>query len=180
MLDTPSLDQSLSTNHKYRCVSLSRPFDATNIVPVLLLCSGTIADLFSLTYTSNSSLQVSNLAIRFIWLSYIFLDGVNADLWAFIAALLEMLRRVQWNFCMLSLFFVVMTEVLDGVQIDSRTSTWVIWISARSRARYHCRTGLTCAPTRRGHKAYPRPPQPKIDASVKDQSRCANGPAVIE
>ncbi|KAF8555479.1 EXS-domain-containing protein [Imleria badia] len=41
---------------------------------------------------------VSNLCIRFIWLTNIFFDGANADLCSFIAALLEMLRRVQWNF----------------------------------------------------------------------------------
>jgi len=41
---------------------------------------------------------VSNLCIRFVWLTYIFLGGQNATLSSFIAALLEMLRRVQWNF----------------------------------------------------------------------------------
>ncbi|KAI9568027.1 EXS-domain-containing protein [Boletus coccyginus] len=41
---------------------------------------------------------VSNLCIRFIWLTSIFHGGPNATLSSFIAALLEMLRRVQWNF----------------------------------------------------------------------------------
>ncbi|KAF8430870.1 EXS family-domain-containing protein, partial [Boletus edulis BED1] len=46
----------------------------------------------------KSHVPVSNLCIRFIWVTYIFLDGTNATLFSFIAALLEMLRRVQWNF----------------------------------------------------------------------------------
>ncbi|KAH0835834.1 EXS family-domain-containing protein [Lanmaoa asiatica] len=41
---------------------------------------------------------VSNICIRFIWLTYIPLDGPNYTLRTFIAAMLEMLRRVQWNF----------------------------------------------------------------------------------
>ncbi|KAN0085736.1 EXS family domain containing protein [Tylopilus felleus] len=46
----------------------------------------------------KSHVPVSNLCIRFSWLTNIFLGGTNAQLFSFIAALLEMLRRVQWNF----------------------------------------------------------------------------------
>ncbi|KAF8558288.1 EXS-domain-containing protein [Imleria badia] len=41
---------------------------------------------------------VSNLSIRFIWLIYIFSGKASIELCTFIAAMLEMLRRVQWNF----------------------------------------------------------------------------------
>ncbi|KAG6377931.1 EXS family-domain-containing protein [Boletus reticuloceps] len=41
---------------------------------------------------------ISNLCIRFIWLTYICLDKTSIELRTFVAAMLEMLRRVQWNF----------------------------------------------------------------------------------
>ncbi|KAH7913118.1 EXS-domain-containing protein [Hygrophoropsis aurantiaca] len=41
---------------------------------------------------------ISNLLIRFIWVLYIPERGPNLTLRTFIAALLEMLRRIQWNF----------------------------------------------------------------------------------
>lgn len=53
---------------------------------------------------SNIS-QVSNLSIRFIWLIYICTGEASVELRTFIAAMLEMLRRVQWNFCMSFLTF---------------------------------------------------------------------------
>ena len=82
-----------------RRVSLSELFNATDNILVLLLCFGTIAGMSLLTSGSNSSLQVSNLCVRFIWLTYIFVGGQYITLSSFIAAMLEMLRRVQWNFC---------------------------------------------------------------------------------
>ncbi|KAI9573493.1 EXS family-domain-containing protein [Boletus coccyginus] len=41
---------------------------------------------------------VFDLCIRFIWLSYIWYDDASMELGTFIAAMLEMLRRVLWNF----------------------------------------------------------------------------------
>ncbi|KAF9239799.1 EXS-domain-containing protein [Melanogaster broomeanus] len=41
---------------------------------------------------------VSNLCIRFFWICYIPSSGPSLTLRTFIAATLEMLRRVQWNF----------------------------------------------------------------------------------
>ncbi|KDQ58686.1 hypothetical protein JAAARDRAFT_128693, partial [Jaapia argillacea MUCL 33604] len=41
---------------------------------------------------------ISNIFIRFIWVIYIPIRGPNAVLRTFIAAMLEMLRRWQWNF----------------------------------------------------------------------------------
>ncbi|KAG9311829.1 EXS family-domain-containing protein [Chiua virens] len=41
---------------------------------------------------------ISNLCIRFSWLVFVLLDDAYFDLYAFIVALLEMLRRIQWNF----------------------------------------------------------------------------------
>ncbi|KAF8126316.1 SPX domain-containing protein [Boletus edulis] len=46
----------------------------------------------------KSSALISNLCIRFIWLTYIYLDETSIELRTFVAAVLEMLRRVQWNF----------------------------------------------------------------------------------
>lgn len=43
-------------------------------------------------------LQVSNILIRAVWVLYIPQRGPNFLLRSFIAGLLEMLRRVQWNF----------------------------------------------------------------------------------
>ncbi|KAH0832144.1 EXS family-domain-containing protein [Lanmaoa asiatica] len=53
-----------------------------------------------LVYKSQISVRfaVSNLCIRFTWLAYIFVDEANFELYTFIIAVLEMLRRVQWNF----------------------------------------------------------------------------------
>jgi xenotropic and polytropic retrovirus receptor 1 len=45
--------------------------------------------------------QITNLAIRFIWVFYLPIPGPAFALRTFIAALLEMMRRVQWNFCKL-------------------------------------------------------------------------------
>jgi len=41
---------------------------------------------------------VSNLCIRFIWLNYAILNESQVTVLVFIVALLEMLRRAQWNF----------------------------------------------------------------------------------
>ena len=43
--------------------------------------------------------KVSNVVIRFSWIIYIPKSGVNLMLRVFINAVLELLRRVQWNFC---------------------------------------------------------------------------------
>lgn len=140
---------SVSAPQTEACIQITRTgaflcldlFNATDSVPVLLLCFGTIVDLFPLTPNFNSSLQVSNLCIRFSWLTNIFLGGTNAQLFSFIAALLEMLRRVQWNFCMS--FSPFLREHVLGIQrfqIDSRIGTSVMRIGTRSRARCPCRT----------------------------------------
>ena len=42
--------------------------------------------------------MVSNVAIRFIWIIYLFGTSKSVPIRAFIAASLEMLRRWQWNF----------------------------------------------------------------------------------
>lgn len=47
----------------------------------------------------SSSSQLTNLCLRFDWILYIYFDRDNVEVCAFIAAMLEMLRRVQWNFC---------------------------------------------------------------------------------
>lgn len=43
--------------------------------------------------------QISNVLIRFIWVFYIPESGPDFLLRTFIAAVLEILRRWQWNFC---------------------------------------------------------------------------------
>ncbi|KIJ61833.1 hypothetical protein HYDPIDRAFT_169443 [Hydnomerulius pinastri MD-312] len=48
-----------------------------------------------LVYTSQ--IPVTNLCIRFVWVFYIPTRGPSLTLRTFVAALLEMLRRVQWN-----------------------------------------------------------------------------------
>lgn len=47
----------------------------------------------------KSGAQVTNVVIRFIWIFYIPTGGLPAGTRAFIFAILEMLRRIQWNFC---------------------------------------------------------------------------------
>jgi hypothetical protein len=42
--------------------------------------------------------QISNLAIRFSWIIYLPHRGLPFDVRSFIVAMLEMLRRWQWNF----------------------------------------------------------------------------------
>lgn len=69
---------------------------------VVLLCSGTIRHVSISTHMySKFSLQISDLCIRFIWLTYILSGGLSIELRTFIAGMLEMLRRIQWNFCTL-------------------------------------------------------------------------------
>lgn len=50
-----------------------------------------------------TTLQVSNLLIRFIWVIYIPKQGPDFLIRSFIVGFLEMLRRWQWNFCAYSL-----------------------------------------------------------------------------
>lgn len=95
---------------------------ALTIGLVLLLCFGTIAvpsPLVTITHY-NSSLQISNLCIRFAWLIYVPLDGPSYILRGFIIAMLEMLRRVQWNFCAsfspLFLFFPLRDRATDRIR----------------------------------------------------------------
>lgn len=40
------------------------------------------------------------MCIRFNWLLYIFFESLSLELRLFIVAFLEVLRRVQWSFCM--------------------------------------------------------------------------------
>lgn len=42
--------------------------------------------------------MITNIMIRFVWVIYIPTDGPNYVIRTFIAAMLEMLRRWQWNF----------------------------------------------------------------------------------
>ncbi|KJA15597.1 hypothetical protein HYPSUDRAFT_148909, partial [Hypholoma sublateritium FD-334 SS-4] len=55
-----------------------------------------------LVYTNNIPMYyfaiVTNVLIRFIWVIYIPQNGPSMMLRSFIAGMLEMLRRVQWNF----------------------------------------------------------------------------------
>jgi hypothetical protein len=44
--------------------------------------------------------QVSNILLRFTWALYIPAKGPDMMLRSFIVAVLEILRRWQWNFCM--------------------------------------------------------------------------------
>ena len=48
---------------------------------------------------TDAMTQVSNMLIRFIWVIYIPSRGPNYIIRTFIAAVLEILRRWQWNFC---------------------------------------------------------------------------------
>lgn len=47
----------------------------------------------------KSSSQVFNVFVRFFWLRYIFVNKAHTTQDMFISALLEVLRRVQWNIC---------------------------------------------------------------------------------
>lgn len=97
---------------------------------------------------SSSLSQLANLCIRFVWLIYVFFHEGNYELWAFVAAMMEMLRRVQWNFC--AVIFPLPRDHL-GVrrfQIDSRTSILIIWICTASHANLPCPIPLTCVQTR--------------------------------
>ena len=42
--------------------------------------------------------QVTNVLLRFIWVFYIPENGPNMMLRTWIGGMLEMLRRIQWNF----------------------------------------------------------------------------------
>lgn len=124
--------------------------DASHVL-VLLLCLGTIAILSRSLYIRTRALQISNLCLRFMWLTYVPVDGLNLTLRTFIAAMMEMLRRVQWNFC--TPFFLLGSPVHDTAdQTDSKTNISVIWISTASRARCRCRIALRCIRTRKKRK----------------------------
>jgi len=48
---------------------------------------------------TNHIPQISNIILRFVWIIYIPTGGASMQLRTFIAAVLEVLRRWQWNFC---------------------------------------------------------------------------------
>src|SRR5882762_8894627 len=78
--------------------------------------------------------QVSNVVMKFNWLIYIPDRGPSMLVRTFVAALLEMLRRWQWNFCTCS--FVHLSVVLTSFyKIVLKMSTSVTWISTASQEK---------------------------------------------
>ena len=142
------LDRNSSTSPIYRCVLISDlPHTADDIL-VLLLCLGTFRKSVSpCLITACSSSQVSNICVHFMWVTYIPSGAPNIAVRTFIANMLEILRRVQWNFCApSSLISLPLPTKTDARQIVLRTNTSATWINTASRARYHFRITWTRTP----------------------------------
>ena len=69
-------------------------------IGVLLCYRGSIGKPSPESMTERPSRQVSNIIVRFQWILYIPVANDEFQLRTFIVALLEMVRRFQWNFCM--------------------------------------------------------------------------------
>ena len=91
----------VSFPRKFSCVLMdicSQNVSQSDVLLCNRMYSGLIPHRYSI-YNLNAHRQVTNILIRFIWVIYIPKNGPSMMLRSFIAGMLEMLRRIQWNFC---------------------------------------------------------------------------------
>ena len=81
----------------------------------------------------NSSSQVFNVFVRFFWLRYIFVNKAHTTQDMFISALLEVLRRVQWNICT---SFASSSFFSRGRDLGSRSTRVQSYQEHRAASRY--------------------------------------------
>jgi hypothetical protein len=100
--DIPFSGQTWFTPMRYPCAIVSKfVILRSNLVLPRKLYYFALVRAFQvkkiIILTTQKISQISNVLIRFIWVLYIPLRGPNITLRTFIGAILEMLRRWQWN-----------------------------------------------------------------------------------
>lgn len=83
--------------------------------------------MFAKSSATDGPVQVTNTIIRFIWIIYLPKSGPITPIRSFVVALLEVLRRCQWNACTSASFVysthppVLLTIVWVGSPLGERT-----------------------------------------------------------